>query len=227
MHLTPREQEKLLIYVAAELARKRRARGLKLNYPEAIAIISADILEAARDGLSVATVMGMTFLTSADVMDGVAALIHEVQVEATFPDGTKLVTIHDPIQHLPTDIHPGEFLLDAEPITLNAGRITASIRVVNTGDRPIQVGSHYHFFETNSALQFDRAAAYGMRLNIAAGTAVRFEPGEAKDVELVAFGGARALYGHNGLVEGALDDPSIQQAALQRAEMFTQKGNPQ
>ncbi len=100
MHLTPREQEKLLIFVAAELARKRQARGLKLNYPEAIAIISAEIMEAARDGRTVADIMvwGTTLLTRNDVMDGIAEMIHEVQVEATFPDGTKLVTVHDPIQ---------------------------------------------------------------------------------------------------------------------------------
>ncbi len=100
MHLTPREQEKLLIFVAAELAPKRQARGLKLNYPEAIAIISAEVMEAARDGRSVADVMvwGTTILKKSDVMDGIAEMIHDVQVEATFPDGTKLVTIHDPIQ---------------------------------------------------------------------------------------------------------------------------------
>ena len=100
MHLTPREQEKLLIFVAAELARKRQARGLKLNYPESIAIISAEIMEAARDGRSVAEIMtwGATILAKKDVMDGIAEMIHEVQVEATFPDGTKLVTVHDPIK---------------------------------------------------------------------------------------------------------------------------------
>jgi urease subunit gamma len=99
LHLTPREQEKLLIFVAAELARKRQARGLKLNYPEAIAIISAEIMEAARDGKSVAEIMtwGATILGKDDVMDGISEMIHEVQVEATFQDGTKLVTIHDPI----------------------------------------------------------------------------------------------------------------------------------
>jgi urease subunit gamma len=100
LHLTPREQEKLLIFVAAELARKRQARGLKLNYPEAIAIISAEIMEAARDGKSVAQIMtwGATILGKDDVMDGISEMIHEVQVEATFQDGTKLVTIHDPIK---------------------------------------------------------------------------------------------------------------------------------
>lgn len=100
MHLTPREQEKLLIFVASELARKRQARGLKLNYPEAIAILTAEIMEAARDGKLVAEIMtwGTTILTHDDVMDGIAEMIHEVQVEATFPDGTKLVTVHDPIR---------------------------------------------------------------------------------------------------------------------------------
>jgi urease subunit gamma len=100
VHLTPREQEKLLLFVAAELARKRQARGRKLNYPESVAILSAEIMEAARDGRPVAEIMvwGTTILKRADVMDGVAEMIHEVQVEATFPDGTKLVTVHDPIQ---------------------------------------------------------------------------------------------------------------------------------
>jgi urease subunit beta len=113
---------------------------------------------------------------------------------------------------------PGEYLIDenAEPITLNAGRETTQLLVSNTGDRPVQVGSHYHFFEVNRALKFDRAAAYGMRLNIAAGTAVRFEPGEEKEVMLVAFGGSRIMHGHNGMVGGSLDDPAIKQAALER-----------
>jgi urease subunit gamma len=99
LHLTPREQEKLMIFVASELAKKRRARGLKLNYPEAMAVLSAEVLEAARDGKSVSEIMSMgaSILTRADVMDGIPEMIHEVQVEATFPDGTKLVTIHDPI----------------------------------------------------------------------------------------------------------------------------------
>jgi urease beta subunit len=112
---------------------------------------------------------------------------------------------------------PGEYLLDenAEPITLNGGRATATVLVSNTGDRPVQVGSHFHFFEVNKALTFDRAAAYGMRLNIAAGTAVRFEPGEQKEVLLVAFGGLRIVYGHNGRVNGALDDPAVRERALQ------------
>ena len=100
MHLTPREQEKLLIFVAAELSRKRQARGLKLNYPEAMAILTAEIMELARDGRTVSEIMtlGGQILTRDDVMDGISEMIHEVQVEATFPDGTKLVTVHEPIR---------------------------------------------------------------------------------------------------------------------------------
>jgi urease beta subunit len=113
---------------------------------------------------------------------------------------------------------PGEYLLDdaAGPIEANRGRRTARVLIKNTGDRPIQVGSHYHFFETNRALSFDRPAAYGMRLNIPAGTAVRFEPGEEKEVELTDFAGRRVLHGFNGLVEGALDDPAMRTRALGR-----------
>lgn len=113
---------------------------------------------------------------------------------------------------------PGEIVVaDAPPIVANAGRSMSTVLVHNTGDRPIQVGSHFHFFEVNRALRFDRAAAYGMRLNIAAGTAVRFEPGEAKDVVLVALGGLRQVFGGNGLVMGALDSASTRAAALAAA----------
>jgi urease subunit gamma/beta len=211
MHLTLREQERLMIHVAADVARKRRARGLKLNYPEAVAILTAEVLEAARDGRSVASIMsfGTTILSDDDVMDGVAGMINEVQVEATFPDGTKLVTLHDPIAASlgaeRTAIKPGEYLFDEGEITLNAGRETASVVVRNTGDRPVQVGSHYHFYEVNRALVFDRAKAYGMRLDIPSGMAVRFEPGDAKEVQLVAFAGSREIFGHRGLVDGRLD----------------------
>ncbi len=100
---------------------------------------------------------------------------------------------------------PGEYLLDEGEIELNAGRETAKVLVKNTGDRPVQVGSHYHFFEVNKALEFGRQAAYGMRLDIPAGTAVRFEPGDEKEIDLVALGGARVVYGHNGKVNGPLD----------------------
>jgi urease subunit gamma/beta len=207
MELLPREKDKLLLFTAALLAERRRARGLKLNYPEAVAYISAAILEGARDGKTVAELMshGTQLLGEADVMEGVAELIAEVQVEATFPDGTKLVTVHQPIPSSGRRV-PGEVLVaDAPPIELNVGRETITLEVANTGDRPIQVGSHYHFFETNQALSFDRARARGFRLNIPAGTAVRFEPGQSRTVELCALAGARKVYGFRGSIMGELD----------------------
>jgi urease subunit gamma/beta len=209
MELLPREKDKLLLFTAALLAERRKARGLKLNYPEAVAFISAAIMEGARDGKSVAELMseGTQLLRESDVMDGVAELISEVQVEATFPDGTKLVTVHQPIASSGGRI-PGEVLVaDAPPIELNQGRELLTLEVANTGDRPIQVGSHYHFFETNAGLSFDRQAARGFRLNIPAGTAVRFEPGQTRTVELCALSGARKVYGFRGAIMGALDAP--------------------
>ena len=116
---------------------------------------------------------------------------------------------------------PGEYLLSSEPIELNARRATCRIEVSNRGDRPIQVGSHCHFFEVNRWLSFDRPAAYGMRLNVAAGTAVRFEPGDTREVELVAVGGTRHVSGLNRLVEGHLDDPQVRDAALVAVAAFT------
>jgi urease beta subunit len=118
---------------------------------------------------------------------------------------------------------PGEYFLRSEPIEINAGRATRRIAVSNRGDRPVQVGSHCHFFEVNRALDFDRAAAYGMRLNIAAGTAVRFEPGDTREVELVAIGGRREIFGLNRLVEGRLDDDRTRGAALKAAAAFVGK----
>jgi urease subunit gamma/beta len=207
MDLSPREKDKLLIFTAALVAERRKARGLKLNYPEAVAYISAAVLEGARDGNTVAELMafGTQLLGPDDVMDGVAELIPEVQVEATFPDGTKLVTIHHPIATR-GGASPGEILVDDAPdIVIDAGRETRSVTVANTGDRPVQVGSHYHFHEVNPALVLDRDAAYGFRLNIPAGTAVRFEPGQTRTVELVAYGGERRVYGFRGAVMGPLD----------------------
>jgi urease beta subunit len=116
---------------------------------------------------------------------------------------------------------PGEYLLESEPIEINLERRRARVAVTNRGDRPIQVGSHCHFFEINRALDFDRTVAYGMRLDIAAGTAVRFEPGDAREVDLVAIGGRRELRGINGLVNGPLDDTATRHAALERVASFT------
>ena len=224
MHLTPHELDKLTLHQAGFLAQKRLARGLRLNHPESVALIATQILEFIRDGRRVSELMdlGRQLLGRAEVMDGVPDLVHEVQIEGTFPDGTKLVTIHNPIvaEHgnlelalygsfLPipvrraeaerrrTDAKPGEILCAPGDIVANDGRDVTRLAVTNTGDRPIQVGSHYHFVETNAALMFDRKASHGMRLDIPAGTAVRFEPGETKTVPLVAIAGRRVIRGGN------------------------------
>ncbi|MFL5322244.1 MAG: urease subunit beta [Myxococcaceae bacterium] len=228
MRLSPQEMDKLVLHQAGFLAQKRLARGLRLNYPETVALIATVLLELIRDGKSVAELMdlGKRFLGRRQVMAGVPEMIVEVQVEGTFADGSKLVTVHDPICQEDGDLQlalhgsflpnpalsvfgatsqadvPGAYALQSGELELNAGRRTASFTVTNTGDRPIQVGSHYHFIETNRALVFDRVKSVGMRLDIPAGTAVRFEPGETKTVTLVEIGGSRTVIGGNGLVNG-------------------------
>jgi urease subunit gamma/beta len=206
MNLTPREKDKLLVAMAAMVARSRLARGVKLNHPEAVALITDFVVEGARDGRTVAELMeaGAHVVTSEQVMPGVAEMIHDIQVEATFPDGTKLVTVHHPIRGAASDDIPGEVTALPGDIVFNEGAERVTITVANTGDRPIQVGSHYHFFETNPALRFERAQARGMRLDIAPGTAVRFEPGATREVSLVPLGGKREVYGFRGDVMGTL-----------------------
>jgi urease subunit gamma/beta len=241
MLLTPTEMERLVIFTAAELARKRRAKGLQLNHPESVALISDEILEGAREGRTVAELIsyGSTILTTNDVMPGVPQMMHMIQVEGTFPDGTKLVTVHEPIRESldslkdnDTDsnssqghaVSPGEIIPAQGDIELNAGRKKESVTVTNTGDRPIQIGSHYHFFEVNRALDFDRKISFGMHLDIPAGTAVRFEPGESKEVDLVDFGGTGELFGLNNLTNGSLHSDKIREKALQSARERGFKG---
>ncbi len=252
MHLSPRDIDKLMLHQAGALAQKRYARGLQLNYAESVALIAAQLLEFIRDGESVATLMdkGKRLLGFIDVLPGVAEMVEEVQIEGTFPDGTKLVTVHHPIcaaqgqealalyasglkrisipaaHTAKNKIVPGEYLLAEGDIALNVGREILQVTVTNVGDRPIQVGSHYPFFETNAALKFDREKAFSFRLNIPSGTAVRFEPGETKTVELVAFAGERKVYGGNALISGALDDAMVKIQALKKAsqEGFMTKG---
>lgn len=231
MHLTPREIDKLVLHQAGVLAQKRLARGLRLNYVEATALIATQLLEFIRDGRTVAELMdlGRQLLGVRDVLDGVAEMLDDVQVEGTFPDGTKLVTVHQPIvaergdmalalygsfltrtadagatgrPAEPMEGRPGGILPGDGSLVLNEGREPVALQVSNRGDRPIQVGSHYHFLETNRALAFDRRAAYGMRLDIPAGTAVRFEPGETKTVMLVPIAGERVVRGGNAWASG-------------------------
>jgi len=244
MRLAPRELEKLMLHQAGVVAQKRYARGLLLNYPESIALISTQLLEFVREGDSVAELMdkGKRLLGFAEVMPGVPGMIHEVQVEGTFPDGTKLITVHHPIcretgepelalhgsglQRQANPVknpdnasgeHPGRVLCDGPPRVLNPDREAIEIAVTNHGDRPVQVGSHYPFFETNAGLSFDRARAFARRLDIPAGTAVRFEPGETKRVNLIEIEGERIIMGGNALINGPATAKTAA-AALKRAQ---------
>lgn len=223
MFLTSREMEKFMIYTASKLALERKEKGLKLNYPEAVSIIGAYILEGAREGKSVAQLMvdATKVLNENDVMDGIASMMHMVQIEATFDDGTKLVTVHNPI---PTRkkalIEPGEYFIESGEIVLNETKEQTALYVENKGDRPVQIGSHYHFFEVNKELEFDRNLAYGKRLDIPAGTSVRFEPGSSKQIQLIDFSGKRYMSGFNGLVEGYLDDAVTKENAMKKLATF-------
>ncbi|GMA19716.1 urease subunit gamma [Arsenicicoccus piscis] len=214
MHLSTSDTEKLLLAVAGMVARDRLARGVRLNHPESIALLSTWVIEGARDGRTVTELMesGREVLTRSQVMDGVPEMITDVQVEATFPDGRKLVTLHHPI-HLdgetepteqpeptgqPEPVAPGAVRVSPGSVLLNGDRTEAERRtevIVNTGDRPVQVGSHLHLPDANSALAFDRAACLGYRLDIPAGTSVRFEPGASREVALVALRGRRVVPG--------------------------------
>ncbi|MBX3088300.1 MAG: urease subunit beta [Cryobacterium sp.] len=233
MFLSPHEIEKLMLVQVGVLAQRRLARGLRLSHPEAVGLIATVVLELIRDGKhSVPQLMemGRTLLGMNQVMAGVAEMIPDVQVEGTFPDGTKLVSVHEPIHlengdlklalfgsFLPAPslsafesreaaLEPGRFEFAEGEIAINAGREAITITVTNTGERPIQVGSHFHFIETNRPLRFDRAAAYGKRLDIAAGAAIRFEPGETKQVRLVDIDGNRVIRGGNRLATGPVSE---------------------
>ena len=199
MQLSPHEQERLLVHVAADVAEKRAGRGLKLNHPETVAILTSWVYEAARDGRTVVDLMdsGRRVLTRDDVMDGIAEMVDEVQVEATFPmaPSWSRCTSRSAERAMIRPMIPGEITGPDGVIELNAGLPRTTLDVVNDGDRPVQVGSHYHFAEANPALAFDRAAARGHRLDIAAGTSVRFEPGIARDGHLVPLGGDRVVPG--------------------------------
>jgi urease subunit gamma/beta len=250
MKLTPREIDKLILHGAGFLTQKRYARGVQLNYPEAIALISAQLLEFIRDGDSVAELMdkGKQILGLQDCMPGVADMAREVQVEGTFPDGTKLVTVHDPIcrergeselalygsgltraedgLRVIEDVAPGKITAAEGSIEINVDRAVVMVKVTNVGDRPVQVGSHYPFFEVNPDLSFDRSLAFGYRLNVASGTAVRFEPGESKSVELVAIAGDQVVRGGNGLIDGDVSEARAE-AAIGRAVQGGYRHEPQ
>jgi urease len=234
MHLSPREIDHLQLHNVGRLAQYRLARGVRLNIPESVALITMQMMEKIRDGEDdVATLMsvGQSLLGQRQVLPGVSKLIKDVQIEGTFPDGTKLLTVHSPISSLDGNMdlalegsflpspdlskfgdleeeehYPGAVLTGDEPITLNEGQALHEISVTNTGDRPIQVGSHYAFVETNRYLEFDRKVSIGMRLNVPSGASVRFEPGETKTVTLVEIGGKKRVVTGNRLTDGVASE---------------------
>ncbi|MEU3193850.1 urease subunit gamma [Streptomyces sp. NPDC006992] len=245
MRLGPTERDRLLIFGTAELARARRARGLRLNVPEATALIADTVCEAARDGLRLAEAIaaGRAALGPEDVLPGVADVLTEIQVEAVFEDGSRLAVLPFPLRSPGSgdagdtddvaghstgaphtaDAHagPGAVLpagpdegTDADYAPRPA---TLSLTVRNTAAVPVSVTSHFHFFEANPRLEFDRAAAYGMRLAVPAGSSVRFDPGSTRTVGLVPLSGDRIAIGFAGLVDGPLDAPGARAEALRRA----------
>jgi urease subunit gamma/beta len=225
MQLTPAEHDRLLIFTVAELARARRARGLRLNVPEATALVADAVCEAARDGARHAEAVraGQRLLGPDDVLPGVADVVREVKVEALFEDGTRLVVVPDPVAgRVPGASGPGAIVPAADPEadrTTDADRAPArgavTVEVRNTAPVPITVTSHFHFLEVNPRLAFDRAAAYGRHLDVPAGSTVRFPPGGVVTVQLVPIAGARVVVGMAGLVDGPLDAPGAREAALE------------
>lgn len=218
MRLTPTERDRLLLFSAAQLARARRARGLRLNVPETVAIIADTVCETARDGARLADAIAAArrVLGPDDVLPGVTDIVTEVQVEAIFDDGTRLAVVADPIagprlgQDAPGAVLPTEHPSFEFPDVRH-------VEVTNTADVPISITSHFHFFEVNPRLRFDRSAAYGRRLAVPAGSTIRFDPGVARVVPLAPIGGQRVAIGFAGLVDGPLDAPGAKEAALRRA----------
>ena len=238
MQLTPSERDRLLLFTVAELARARRSRGLRLNVPEATAIVADAVAEAARDGLrhEEALEVGRSVLGPDDVLPGVADILQDVKVEAVFADGTRLVVVPDPIGGGSLgDLAPGAVQVAADPaadpavdVARTARLDVVEVEVENTAAVPVTVTSHFHFLEVNPRLSFDRATAYGRHLDIAAGASTTFAPGERRTVRLAPIRGERVVIGFAGLVDGPLDAPGARERALEllRATGFADTGNP-
>ncbi|MGY4156753.1 urease subunit gamma/beta [Bradyrhizobium sp. USDA 4461] len=223
MNLSPTELDRLVIFNAAQMARRNRSLGIKLSHPEAVAYITDEVMTAARRDLPYADIRDMAgrLLTVDDVEPGVAPMIPMLYIECMFAEGTKVMAVFEPIapsdSAVAEDLVPGEIIAGGEDIESFAGLPAITIEVVNTGDRDVQVRSHTHFFEVNRALRFDRAAAWGMKIDRPAGAGIRFEPGVTKSVRLVPIAGDRVVLGQAGLVNGPLDAPSARDAALKQA----------
>jgi urease subunit gamma/beta len=211
--LTPKEIDRLHVFAAAELARRRLALGLQLNHPEAVALLTDEIFEQARAGSTFEQVIGhaRSILRRDDVMEGVPEMIRMLQVDAMFADGSRLVTVYDPIEG-GSSMVPGEIISAPEPVEINAGLPVTTMPVTNTGDIPIHLTAHFHVYEANPRLRFDRRAAWGMRLDVPANGSVRIEPGQTVEIRLVPIGGARVVHGFSGAVDGPLDETPVDNA---------------
>lgn len=218
MELTPSEQDHLLIFTAAQLAASRRDRGLKLNLPEATALISHAVVEAARDGKTHAEALaiGRSAVSQDELLSGVGPLLSGIAVEAVFTDGRRLVVVD--FESSDTDV-PGEVTRLA-PLEKPKESDVVTITVTNNSTIQISVTTHMHFFEVNPRLNFDREASYGRRLQIPAGEHVDFPPAESVIVNLVPISGERVLIGFAGLVDGPLDEPGMKERAMKRALEF-------
>lgn len=216
MNLTPTELERLTIFTAAEMARRNLREGILLSHPEAVALLTDEAMLAARKNMDYDEVIDHAArLLSADQCEpGVPDMVRIVTLDAPFPDGTKLVVLVDPIPGRENDIRPGEIIVGDEPIELFPGAERIALTVVNRGDRDVQVRSQAHFYEANPALEFDRRAAWGHKLDVASGSGVRFEPGIPVEVRLVPMAGDRIAQGFSGLVNGPLDADGVLGAAL-------------
>ncbi len=220
MNLSPTEMDRLVIFTAAEMARRNRALGIKLSHPEAVALIVDEVMLAARRDRAFDEIRDAAsrLLTTDDVEPGVAEMIPMLYIECPFAEGTKMMALFEPIgpgqQPIEDTIVPGEIVPPDSDVEMFPDLPVIALDVVNTGDRDVQVRSHTHFFEVNRALQFDRAAAWGMKVDRPAGTGVRFEPGVAKTVRLVPIQGSRVIRGQAGLVNGALDAAGAKDKSL-------------
>lgn len=216
MELTPSELDRLLIFNVAQLAQSRRARGLKLNKPEAVALISHAVIEAARDGASHSAALsaGIAAVSDSELLPGVGPLLTGIAVEAVFSDGRRLVVVD--FESADDDV-PGK-VTRLEPIAHTTNADSVSLVVVNESDIQISVTTHMHFFEVNPKLRFDRVTSYGRHLHIPAGEHVDFPPGVEVSVNLIPISGNRILIGFAGLVDGPLDAPGTKESAITKAK---------
>ncbi len=223
MNLSPTEMDRLVIFNAAQMARRNLSLNIRLSHPEAVAYLTDEVMTAARRDMPYAEIRDMAtrLLTAAEVEPGVPEMITMLYIECMFAEGTKVVALFDPIAPAaepgPDHVVPGEIIPGEGEIEMFGDLPVVTIDVTNTGDRDVQVRSHTHFFETNRALRFDRAASWGMKIDRPAGTGIRFEPGVTKSVRLVPIAGARQIRGQAGLVNVYLDAPGARDKALNLA----------